>query len=110
MRRYDENLYYYPEKSGLEIVGEVEFVGGYEFDKIVVWRETQTGRIGYGEDAGCSCPTPFEDFELEDIEWDEPWRIALKVQESANQRMVWSWGEAKPVDVVNLIDKIVNPF
>lgn len=109
MGYYDSNIYYSPEKFGLETVGDIDFDDDYGFDIFVVWRETATGRLGYGEDSGCSCPSPFEDFTPEDIVFDEPWKIALKLQERANQIKARGWGHVSENDVVHLIDKVVNP-
>lgn len=56
------NIYYSPEKFGLEPVGEIDWSSGcFEFDYTTVWRDVETGNLYYGEDAGCSCPSPFED-------------------------------------------------
>lgn len=60
------NVYYNPEKSGLTTVGEIEAGGGYDFDTFVIFRDNGTGRLWWAEDAGCSCPTPFEDVSFED--------------------------------------------
>lgn len=60
---WDTNIYYNPEKFGLTVVGEAEAGGGYEFDTFVVWR-TEAGDYLWAEDAGCSCPTPFNDVHL----------------------------------------------
>lgn len=57
-----ENIYYSPEKFGLEIVGDFEWSEpDYSFDMLVVWKEKR-GKYWVGEDSGCSCPSPFEDF------------------------------------------------
>lgn len=32
----------------------------YDFDTFVVWRHKKTGELYYGQDSGCSCPSPFE--------------------------------------------------
>lgn len=32
----------------------------YDFDTFVVWRHTKTGELYYGQDSGCSGPSPFE--------------------------------------------------
>ena len=57
-----ENIYYSPEKFGLEVVGDFDWRDcDYEFDMLVVWKEKR-GRYWVGEDSGCSCPSPFEDF------------------------------------------------
>ena len=66
---YDKNLYYYPEKSGLEIVAQVDYSSGnYEFDYRVVWRNLETKMLLTARDEGRSCPTPFEEFFLESLE------------------------------------------
>jgi len=104
----ENDIYYYPEKSGLEIVGEVDFGECYEFDKFVVWREKDTGRLGYAQDCGCSCPSPFEDYGPEHIEWTDPRTISLKLQEVAAEKRRWGYS-FNPNDVVFLIDKVVNP-
>jgi len=103
----ENDIYYDPEKSGLEIVGEVDFADSYEFDKFVVWREKETGRLGYAEDAGNSVASPFEDYTTDDLEWTDPWTISLKLQEAAAERRRWGYS-FNPNDVVFLIDKVVN--
>lgn len=56
------DLYYQPEKFGLTQIGEIEWSDEcYQFDKTVVWKH-EDGRFFLGEDAGCSCPSPFENF------------------------------------------------
>lgn len=57
---YDDNLYYHPEKSGFEIVAVADAAGDWEFDVILVLRDTATGQVYAAHDSGCSCPTPFE--------------------------------------------------
>lgn len=50
-----------PEACGLTKIGEVaEDDLSYEFDYIIAVRDTATGRVFMAHDAGCSCPTPFE--------------------------------------------------
>ncbi len=56
------NIYYNPEKYGLEPVGAIDWNDEpYEFDMTAVWKD-ERDRYYYASDAGCSCPTPFEDF------------------------------------------------
>ncbi len=55
-----------PEKFGLTTVGTIERGGSYEFDTFVVWLQKDTGRVLYAQDAGCSCPTPFDDVGVDD--------------------------------------------
>jgi hypothetical protein len=61
------NLYSSPEKFGLTPVGEIEWSDGcYEFDVTAVYRRAD-GSLAYGEDCGCSCPSPFEDQGVSDL-------------------------------------------
>ena len=57
------NIYYNPEKCGLEIVDVLDERGlDYEFNTFVVFRATETNRLYWAHSAGCSCPTPFEEY------------------------------------------------
>lgn len=61
------NIYYSPEAYGLTVVGEIEMDdGGYGFDTTVLWRNAD-GRLFWAHDAGCSCPSPFEDYNLSNV-------------------------------------------
>lgn len=63
------NIYYNPEDFGLEVVAEIEYSSGsYEFDTRVVWKEKKGRKKFTARDSGCSCPTPFEDYNLGNIE------------------------------------------
>jgi hypothetical protein len=76
---YDLNVYGSPEKFGLELIAELEDgLLSYEFDMLIVLRQTETGRLYWCADNGCSCPTPFEDYdsiasleEITDGTWPE---------------------------------------
>lgn len=60
---FTENVYYYPEKSGMEIVTQLELSEPcYSFDTQVVWRVKGKKKLYTAHDSGCSCPTPFEDY------------------------------------------------
>ena len=68
------DVYSAPEKFGLTIVYEEEVGGAYEFDKFVVWSNGDATQptFFYAMDAGCSCPTPFEGLQPDDLfETDE---------------------------------------
>jgi hypothetical protein len=55
------SLYYSP-IDGLEIFGTVEDEEMCcEFDMFVIWQD-KTGQLYYASDSGCSCPSPFEDY------------------------------------------------
>jgi hypothetical protein len=34
----------------------------WEFNEIRIVQDNETGKLGYGHDSGCSCPSPFEDY------------------------------------------------
>lgn len=55
------DAYHNPSKLGLRIVGTADAGMGYEYDLFVVWTD-QAGQLYYAQDAGCSCPSPFEDY------------------------------------------------
>ena len=57
-----DSLYGSPESWGLEVVGEVDSGGDYEFDKTCVWRHKSSGALFWAHDSGCSCPLPFENY------------------------------------------------
>lgn len=63
-----ENVYYTPEKYGLELVVEVELAEPcYSFDTLAVWKN-KDGQFYLGTDSGCSCPSPFESYNgIEDL-------------------------------------------
>lgn len=91
------NMYYDPEKFGLTIVGEIDRADSYEFDKFVVWRKAD-GSTWYCTDSGCSCPSPFEDEGINDL---QPFsEEALRSWVSA-----CDYRETSPVEVAELIAK-----
>jgi len=68
----DKNAYHYgrpnpasePKSCGLEIIDQLDEDDlSYEYNTIIAWRDTETGRVYVAQDSGCSCPTPFETFE-----------------------------------------------
>lgn len=59
----DYNVYNNPEKFDLEWLAEHSFSSeAYQFDYRVVWLHKPTGTLYTARDAGCSCPSPFEDY------------------------------------------------
>lgn len=64
----DNNIYYDPEKFGLKIFEHIEDDhASYSFDDFVIWERLEDGKLFYGTDSGCSCPSPFEDQGLSDL-------------------------------------------
>lgn len=57
------NVYYNPADHGLEIVDSIEDPDmGYRFNIFLVLKHTESGKLFYCRDCGCSCPMPFEDY------------------------------------------------
>lgn len=62
------NFYSEPEQYGLETIGEIDWSdGNYQFNLTVVWKRTSDGKFVYGNDLGCSCPSPFEDTRVDSL-------------------------------------------
>lgn len=78
-------VYTNPARFGLEVVGSVDWTDEpYEFNMTVVWRD-QEGQLYYGSDAGCSCPSPFEDFHsLDDLTKATPTDLVRYLNEQAD--------------------------
>ncbi len=56
------NVYSDPEYLGLEIIEALDEEGlGYEFNTLCVWKDKE-GNLYFATDSGCSCPSPFEDY------------------------------------------------
>lgn len=54
------------ERLGFETVADFDDPeASYSFDEFRIWRRTDDGRLFYGTDSGCSCPSPFQDFKAE---------------------------------------------
>lgn len=92
---WDNNFYDSPEKSGLEIVAELEFGElSYSFDTRVVWRHKDTGTLYTARDSGCSCPAPFENYNtLADL--DTVGLASIQIFE-AEIRDADDWSRPKP--------------
>lgn len=62
------NLYHHPEEHGLTVVADHDVDDApYAFAIVVVYRD-EAGRLLWGYDSGCSCPCPFEDMTVADLE------------------------------------------
>lgn len=96
------NIYYDPEKFGLEVFGEVDFGGSFEYDKLVVWRDRKTGELYTGEDSGCSCPSPFESQGLDNL---TP-LLSLKRLESKLDGMSEKAHVPQSQEIANLLERL----
>lgn len=98
------DLYHSPEKANLEIIGSVDWSdGNYCFDLTVVWRHTLTRQFFYAEDSGCSCPSPFEDTQVEDL---IPITSLAMFRTHLDERQKHSESDTSAVDLVTLIEKL----
>jgi hypothetical protein len=70
----DCNVYNRPEHFGLEIIGEVNYSYGYDWDIAVVFRNIETDLCVLEQDSGCSCSSPFE-YETDTDSWQWDTRI-----------------------------------
>ncbi|MGY1436665.1 DUF7574 domain-containing protein [Streptomyces reniochalinae] len=61
------SIYYAPEDFGGKILGDVDTIGGYEFNMIAVFQRTEDGALFFDTDSGCSCFSPFEDSRWENM-------------------------------------------
>ena len=56
------DVYDNPSHFGLEVLGTIEWDDyDYEFNMTLVAKDAD-GKLYWGSDSGCSCPSPFEDF------------------------------------------------
>lgn len=61
------DIYTQPGDFGLSVVREYDSGkrGSYGFDLLVVWKKDES--YFFCTDTGCSCPTPFDSFSMDDL-------------------------------------------
>lgn len=98
---WDNNPYYTPEAFGLTIVGEVEWSEPcYSFDTTVVWKDEE-GNFYWASDSGCSCPSPFEDYNsLEQLNKGTAHEVAQALQAGLDESYDKEYAEPKIVDLL----------
>jgi hypothetical protein len=102
-----DNVYYDPAAFNLEVVGSFEFAEpDYSFDMCVVWKN-ERGQFFVGTDSGCSCPCPFEDQTLDDL--DGPYdrsglktRLEYLANDKASDRAGYNYGN----DIATLLRSV----
>ena len=96
------NVYYNPEKFGLVIIATIDYSSGsYEFDTRVVWKDKQ-GNFFTARDSGCSCPTPFEDYSLENID-----RLNLdELQQEVSNETSGEYNEVSPEEAQSFMRNV----
>ena len=101
-------MYYDPEKFGLKIFGMVEEEElSYEFNMFVVWENLETHQLYYDHDSGCSCPSPFEESTLENVNRITKSNVG-EFETSINE---WNRGydnksRTNPLEVAELVKKV----
>lgn len=60
------DVYFNPEMFGLTIIEEWDYSCGYEFDLRVIWMD-EGGALYTMRDRGCSCPSPFDQFNKKEL-------------------------------------------
>ncbi len=83
-----DRIYYAAEKLGFAILVDEDLGGSYEFDQLIVVRAPD-GTLWAAHDAGCSCPTPFED-----MSWPADW---TEIKQPADiEPVIAEWSEYLP--------------
>lgn len=85
------NPYYDADKLGLDLYTLEEDGLSYEFNMLCFWAD-KSGRVFTAEDQGCSCPTPFDGFNMSSVEGmaEEMDRIGSVEQA---ERTIDAWGK-----------------
>lgn len=73
-----------PPVATLDIIVDVDSIGGYEWDRFVVYRDRATGQLYTADGSGCSCNSLEEDWRtLDDL--DGPYTL----QQIAERAQAW---------------------
>jgi hypothetical protein len=95
-----KNVYYHPAACGLELLATAEEDEAWQFNYVCLWRDLESGRFFMGQDAGCSCPSPFEDFRsVSDL-------TEVKTRKEAKDYLVFAGGDYTPSSLSALLTKI----
>lgn len=98
-----------PEKFGLTLIGEVDFSdGNYCFDYTAAWR-TGDGSLVYADDAGCSCPSPFEDTSVGDMTVCTPAELQAHLeQRQAAAKELYGDDGSLSMEIANLMARVIS--
>lgn len=96
-----------PDEYGLRIFGDVDLIGGYEYDMFAVWRDADGGWL-HATDAGTSVDAPFEGFDLDQLTRDGCKHEAIAALQEWASRDKWSGKRSDHVhpDAAALIERI----
>lgn len=100
--------YWNTEKTPWVWVGASDLRGdlSYEFDEAYVWQHEDTGDVIIGADSGCSCPQPFEDTTLQDVEFIASLVDFDKFIEE-NESLTYSWSDNPSERYPEVVDQVV---
>lgn len=76
------DAYNQPDKFGLQVIGTVQWEeDNYSFDLTAVFKD-EHGNLYWADDAGCSCPSPFEDYtSVDKLETGTPEQLQAHLSE-----------------------------
>ena len=104
------DVYSSPHKHGLSLLGSVDFSDGcYQFDYCAVWKRDSDGQLFYGDDSGCSCPSPFETFNSVDQLTPCTWAELHEHLRARNEESKESyWRQDSSSGIADLMARIVG--
>ena len=100
------NVYYNQEKFGLEFVTEFErSEPSYSFDTgLVLWHKDKQAFL-FAKDAGCSCPSPFEDLNPSLLQPLNKWQVIEEMVAFAKESYEPNYAENQ---VMNAIESVLR--
>lgn len=103
-----DNIYYDPGKFGLTLLGELDFSSGYyEFDYTAVWSDS-SGTLYYLDDSGCSCPSPFEDYNVSDLVETDYDRLNSHLKARLREQNYYTPQYVTMESIINFMERIKN--
>ncbi len=107
-----KDVYYDPKHFGLTSLGSVEWEEpNWSFNFSVVWKD-DNGVFYWGDDSGCSCPSPFQGVTKDDLSSGTAHGAAAYLQEKAETYGSNGYGDRNKsdldADVADLISKIMS--
>lgn len=107
---YDSGIYYNPEKHGLTTIGSIDWSDGcYQFNLTGVWQDRSNGRLLWGNDSGCSCPSPFEDTKVADLSTGSWMELKTYLDERNPEADPNDWGdEPRDTEIADLMALVIK--
>lgn len=105
------NPYYSPEKLGLEVVSLDEDGLDYEYNTLAFFKSPNG--VYLIADHGCSCPTPFEDYESTDTaDFERQAEKVLSLEDAEYSISSWNRGYSERVrrtrldNIMSVVEKL----